>query len=118
MLYEVITDLKITEDDVLYAGTHGRGMWMSSAIVTSVEDAARSKPLMFALGQNYPNPVAADAGTAAGSAVVPFTLEAAGVITSYSIHYTKLYEAAESAPLRCGIPDTDRIRERRSELRG
>ncbi|MFA6234706.1 MAG: hypothetical protein WC824_11050, partial [Bacteroidota bacterium] len=52
----VIDDLKITENDVLYAATHGRGMWMTSAILTSVEETERSRPLFFALGQNYPNP--------------------------------------------------------------
>jgi photosystem II stability/assembly factor-like uncharacterized protein len=77
----VIDDLKITEGDVLYAGTHGRGMWMTSAIVSTVEDAARNKPILFALGQNYPNPVAAGSGASAGDAIVPFTLERAGRVS-------------------------------------
>lgn len=73
----VIDDLKITEDDILYAATHGRGMWMTSAILSSTEDAAKNRPLMFGLGQQYPNPVA----SSSNHLVMPFTLESAGHVT-------------------------------------
>ncbi|MFZ1729937.1 MAG: T9SS type A sorting domain-containing protein [Bacteroidota bacterium] len=75
----VVDDLKITEGDVLYAATHGRGMWMTSAILTTAEETGRNHPLMFNLGQNYPNPVGNNSG--ALSSVVPFTLEHAGQVT-------------------------------------
>ncbi|MCB2206541.1 T9SS type A sorting domain-containing protein [bacterium] len=64
----VIDDLKITPDDILYAATHGRGMWRTSAIV-SVDDEAQP-PLSFSLGQNYPNPFNP-------TSVIPFTLDKA-----------------------------------------
>ncbi|MBR9975206.1 MAG: T9SS type A sorting domain-containing protein [Bacteroidetes bacterium] len=72
----VIDDLKITEDDVLYAATHGRGMWMTSAILSTKDEAESRRPVIFHLGQTYPNPVAA-----ARQTVVPFTLEKAGHVT-------------------------------------
>ena len=71
----VIDDLRITEDNVLYAATHGRGMWQTSAVLSTREDAER-RPVMFHLGQSYPNPVAGGR-----TAVLPFTLEKAGVVT-------------------------------------
>jgi photosystem II stability/assembly factor-like uncharacterized protein len=70
----VIDDIKITPDDIVYAATHGRGMWMSSATLTTVEDAERSRPLQFTLGQNYPNPFNP-------TSVIPFTLERASHVT-------------------------------------
>ncbi|MBE0644226.1 MAG: T9SS type A sorting domain-containing protein [Bacteroidetes bacterium] len=83
----VIDDLKITEGDVLYAGTHGRGMWRTSAIVSTVEDAERRKPIVFALGQNYPNPVGHRGNAAAQASTVPFTIEKAGQVA------IRLYDA-------------------------
>ncbi len=75
----VIDDLKITEGDVIYAATHGRGMWMASAILTTEAEADRRHPVMFSLGQNYPNPVGK--GGAAMRTVMPFTLEKPGNVT-------------------------------------
>jgi len=51
----VVDDLKITDDGILYAATHGRGMWMTdiSLVAISKTDAAASG---IALEQNYPNP--------------------------------------------------------------
>jgi len=66
----VIDDLKITPDDILYAATHGRGMWMTSAVLTTEVEAAQRRPLKFSLGQNYPNPFNP-------SSVIPFSLERA-----------------------------------------
>jgi len=70
----VIDDLKLTGEDILYAATHGRGMWMASAILTVEEEAERTRPLSFTLGQNYPNPFNP-------STVIPFTLERAADVT-------------------------------------
>ncbi len=67
----VIDDIKITEDDVIYAATHGRGMWMTSIVLSN--DASRA-PLTFALGQNYPNPFNP-------STTIPLTLHKAGEVT-------------------------------------
>lgn len=67
----VIDDLKLTDDDILYAATHGRGMWVASAILSVEAEAERTRPLTFTLGQNYPNPFNP-------STVIPFTLERAG----------------------------------------
>ncbi len=64
----VIDDLKITPDNILYAATHGRGLWMTSVVLN---DNGAPKPLMFNLGQNYPNPFNP-------STVIPFTLQQAG----------------------------------------
>lgn len=64
----VIDDLKITQDDILYAATHGRGMWMTSVVVNTPEVP---KPLVMQLGQNYPNPFNP-------SSVIPFSLSHAG----------------------------------------
>ncbi|MBR9978629.1 MAG: T9SS type A sorting domain-containing protein [Bacteroidetes bacterium] len=66
----VIDDIRITGDDIIYAATHGRGMWMSSAVLSTEQEAERMRPLMFDLGQNYPNPLAQGSST-----VLPFTLE-------------------------------------------
>jgi photosystem II stability/assembly factor-like uncharacterized protein len=51
----VIDDLKITSDDILFAGTHGRGMWYTSAIVMSQSDV-EALPESNAIGAIYPNP--------------------------------------------------------------
>jgi hypothetical protein len=64
----VIDDLKITPDDILYAATHGRGMWMTSVVVNTQEVP---KPLIMHLGQNYPNPFNP-------SSVIPFSLSQPG----------------------------------------
>jgi photosystem II stability/assembly factor-like uncharacterized protein len=63
----VVDDLKITPDDIMYAATHGRGMWMTSIVLDSKDVP---KPLVIALGQNYPNPFNP-------STVIPFTLSQA-----------------------------------------
>ena len=70
----VVDDLKLTDDDILYAATHGRGMWMVSAILSVQGEAERTRPLTFTLGQNYPNPFNP-------STVIPFTLERPGNVT-------------------------------------
>ncbi len=62
----VIDDLKITPDDILFAGTHGRGAWMASAIIT-VDAEAQPTARTFTLGRNYPNPVAS-------TTTLPFTI--------------------------------------------
>jgi hypothetical protein len=61
----VIDDMKITDNDILYAATHGRGMWMTN-VVLSANDA---NPVAWnaSLGQNFPNPVN-------GSTSIPFQL--------------------------------------------
>ncbi len=50
----VVYDMKITPDNVLIAGTHGRGMWTASAILSA--DSKEASPASFRVGQNYPNP--------------------------------------------------------------
>lgn len=50
----VVYDMKITPDNVLIAGTHGRGMWTASAILSA--GAAEASPVSLQIGQNYPNP--------------------------------------------------------------
>ncbi len=70
----VIDDLKITGDDILYAATHGRGMWMVPAIPVITDVAESTRPLQFSLGQNYPNPFNP-------STVIPFHMETAGNVT-------------------------------------
>ncbi|MBN1447380.1 MAG: T9SS type A sorting domain-containing protein [Bacteroidetes bacterium] len=70
----VIDDLKITPDDILFAATHGRGMWMTSATLTVQEEAERTRPFIFTLDQNFPNPFNP-------STVIPFRLERAGMAT-------------------------------------
>lgn len=75
----VIDDLRITDEDVVYAATHGRGMWMTTAVLSTKDEAARRRPLMFGLGQNYPNPV--HGGSEALQTTVPFTLAKAGRVT-------------------------------------
>jgi len=41
---------------VLFAATHGRGMFKSSGPLTSAPEVASTVPEKFALFQNYPNP--------------------------------------------------------------
>jgi photosystem II stability/assembly factor-like uncharacterized protein len=52
----VVDDLKITADGILYAATHGRGMWMTDISLVSVEGIDEAMPSNMQLGQNYPNP--------------------------------------------------------------
>ncbi len=62
----VVNDIKITPDGILYAATHGRGMWMTDLVLATngVPSAVPEQPL---LGRNYPNPVSV-------STTIPFTL--------------------------------------------
>ncbi len=64
----VIDDIKITPDDIIYAATHGRGMWMTGVVV---DTDVLPKPLIMNLAQNYPNPFNP-------STVIPFTLSQSG----------------------------------------
>lgn len=75
----VVDDLKITDGDIIYAATHGRGMWMASAILSTEAESDRRRPVVFSLGQNYPNPVRN--GAASMRTVLPFTLEKPGDVT-------------------------------------
>ncbi len=50
----VVDDIRLTNNDVIYAATHGRGMWMASSIVSA--KAEPPAPGALALEQNYPNP--------------------------------------------------------------
>jgi len=67
----VIDHMKITHDNILYAATHGRGMWMTSILVSAREQA---RPITMKLEQNYPNPFNP-------STVVPFTLGRSGQVS-------------------------------------
>ncbi len=69
----VIDDLKITPDGILYAGTHGRGLWMTSAILTRTDALAPIVDQGYALGTQYPNP-------ASSTLTVPFTVAESGTV--------------------------------------
>lgn len=53
----VVWDLAITPENVLIAGTHGRGMWSVSSILSAEGTRGDvTSPAQFTLFQNYPNP--------------------------------------------------------------
>jgi len=63
-----ISDLDLrVGDNVLFAATHGRGMFRSSGPLTDVEEQQNEIAMLFQLGQNYPNPFNP-------STTIPFTL--------------------------------------------
>lgn len=72
----VIDDIKITPNDVIYAATHGRGMWMASSIVSV--GGEKLSPGDFALHQNFPNPVSMKSGL---STTIRFKLPARKNVT-------------------------------------
>ncbi len=52
-----VSDLDLrTGDNVLFAATHGRGMFKSTGPLTDVDDGGNALATSFQLGQNYPNP--------------------------------------------------------------
>jgi photosystem II stability/assembly factor-like uncharacterized protein len=63
----VVYDVDIDNQNRLIAGTFGRGMWITSSLLSTPEAAA---PVAFDLRQNYPNPFTAGQGT-----TISFTLE-------------------------------------------
>lgn len=65
----VVFDMTITPEGILVAGTHGRGMWTTSSIV-STEPLGKANE--FTLSQAFPNPVGR------GETVIPFTVRAQG----------------------------------------
>jgi photosystem II stability/assembly factor-like uncharacterized protein len=69
----VINDIKITPNGILYAASHGRGMWMSDVVLSNegIPPVLPERPL---LGVNYPNPFSS-------STVIPFSLPRAGRIS-------------------------------------
>jgi len=68
----IIADIKMRPDGVLFAATHGRGMYRSSR---SILDDAPVLPVTARLGQNYPNPFSAATGH---ETVIPYTLVSDG----------------------------------------
>jgi hypothetical protein len=69
----IVYDMKLTPDNTLLAGTHGRGMWTTSAVV-SADPASADYPRTFTLGKAYPNP-------AVTAATVPFALSEPALVT-------------------------------------
>jgi hypothetical protein len=67
----IIADLSMRRDGVLFAATHGRGMYRSNR---SILASAAASPTVLWLGQAYPNPVGATSGF---EAVIPYTLTTA-----------------------------------------
>jgi photosystem II stability/assembly factor-like uncharacterized protein len=63
----IIADLKLRPDGVLFAATHGRGMYRSSMSI--LDDAAA--PVAASIGAPYPNPVSPVEGMVV---TVPYTL--------------------------------------------
>jgi photosystem II stability/assembly factor-like uncharacterized protein len=63
-----IADLQFRADGVLYAATHGRGMFRSNMSLTGTTPPGT--PAVFHVGQPYPNPVSG------GAVSVPFNLDA------------------------------------------
>ncbi len=50
----VVDDIKVTRTRVIYAASHGRGMWMTSTVLGVESDG--TAPATVELRQNYPNP--------------------------------------------------------------
>lgn len=65
-----VYDVKIAANNTLVVGTHGRGIWTTSAIV-SVNHNPVVIPRELSLGQNFPNPFSS---TNEPSTQIPFTL--------------------------------------------
>lgn len=70
----VVADLKLRGDGVLFAATHGRGMYRSSM---SVFDDTPALPLVASLAAPYPNPLSPGAGLILS---VPYTLVRRGAV--------------------------------------
>ncbi len=68
----IIADLQLRRDGVLFAATHGRGMYRSSM---SILDGASAIPVAAHIGSPYPNPVSTDEGNIV---TVPYTLVVGG----------------------------------------
>ena len=69
----VVYDIDIDPGDRLIAATHGRGMWLTSSILSTTAEAAE---LTFELRQNYPNPFNGATGS-----TISFNLDRASNIT-------------------------------------
>lgn len=85
----VAYDMKLTTDDMLLVGTHGRGMWRASSVLSA--DAPGSGGAGdFTLAQNYPNPVSS-------STLITFTLprRATVELALYAIDGRRLRTLAE-----------------------
>ncbi|MDX9760288.1 MAG: hypothetical protein RBU27_14105 [Bacteroidota bacterium] len=67
----IIADLKMRRDGVLFAATHGRGMYRSSVSLLDGGD----EPTIAALGAPYPNPVSPSDGHVL---TIPYTLARGG----------------------------------------
>ncbi|MCB2203771.1 hypothetical protein KQI65_03415 [bacterium] len=68
----IIADLRMRADGVLFAATHGRGMYRSSRSIFS--DAPVPVTVAW-LGQNYPNPVTSATGA---ETIIPYSLAGEG----------------------------------------
>ncbi|MFA6235067.1 MAG: hypothetical protein WC824_12915, partial [Bacteroidota bacterium] len=68
----IIADLKLRGDGILFAATHGRGMYRSS---NSILDDGASVPLTASIGSPYPNPVSPAEGHVV---TIPYTLTREG----------------------------------------
>ncbi|MBL0176814.1 MAG: T9SS type A sorting domain-containing protein [Ignavibacteria bacterium] len=69
----VAYDMKITPANTLVVGTHGRGMWTSSAILSVAGEEERRYG--FGLESNYPS------ARSGAQTAIPFSLHSAGTVT-------------------------------------
>lgn len=51
-----VADLDLRGDLILFATTHGRGMYRTTSAITEVQQTSSEVPASLALEQNYPNP--------------------------------------------------------------
>jgi len=65
----IVYDMVIAPDGKLVAGTYGRGIWLTSSVLSAPSDAA---PVSIELGVNHPNPFRK-------STRIPFTLDRSGI---------------------------------------
>ena len=68
----VVDDIKVTRSQVLYAATHGRGMWMTSTVLGVEQDG--SAPATVMLRQNYPNPFGPGSQSGQSNTEIAFSL--------------------------------------------
>jgi photosystem II stability/assembly factor-like uncharacterized protein len=76
----VVYDIDIDSRNRLIAATHGRGMWITDAVLSA--GPTTNVPTAFAVTQNYPNPFTASTGT-----TISFTLKQSSDVS------LKLYDA-------------------------
>lgn len=81
-----VADLRLRKDGILFAATHGRGLFRSS--YSLLDTQSLNRPFDFTLGQNFPNPFGEAANSGNPSTFIRYEIGTASNVTLHVFDIT------------------------------